>query len=230
LEYNKTTLEKFESFLGNLVLHPDLFKIKNVEMDLKGNLNPSNLLHELYFVKEKWLSFQEFFDHYFALFKDRIKNQFSFSSHESFSDGLRARLYRTQFGFLTEYHAFLLSSILFTKENVYRNPILDQQGVDFQIKYCGNLFNIHIFVDTQRAWHFRNYKSAFKNVEKTKGIHVNLPYSLKEGRFNSLRFLKNGFGVYTEEYFEHFKSEIISGKIKNNNITGTNENGFIYSH
>jgi hypothetical protein len=223
------TIKEYESFLGSLQLFPELFKNKTVEMDLKGELNPSFMLDDLFFKQKKWLSFTAFFDYYFNQHKDEIKNRFGFSNYESFADGLRARLYRTQFGFLTEYHAFFLSAALFGEKNVSRNTELDLAGVDFQVHLHGNLYNIHIFIDSQRAWDYRNYKSTHKQVNNWPGIHVNLPYSLKAGCFNSLRFLKNRFGVYTESYLRYFENEVKTGKIKNNNITGTTAKGFIYS-
>jgi hypothetical protein len=223
------TLNEYESFLGSLQLFPELFKNKTVEMDLKGKLNPSFMLDELFFQQKKWLSFTAFFDYYFNQHKDEIKNRFGFSNYESFADGLRARLYRTQFGFLTEYHAFFLSAALFGEKNVTRNTELDLAGVDFQVHLHDKLYNIHIFIDSKRAWDYRNYKSAHKQVNILPGIHVNLPYSLQSGRFNSLRFLENRFGVYTEKYLRFFESEAAAGMIKNNNISGTTVTGFIYS-
>lgn len=199
-------------------------------MDLKDILNPSAMLNDLFFNRRKWLSFNDFFELYFNTRKEEIKKRFSFPDDKSFSEGLRARLYRTQFGFLTEYHAFFLSSILFGTDNVIRSTELDTAGVDFQIKLNGNIYNIHIFVDTPRAWKFRQFKSKHKQVDTLAGIHTNLPYALSENRFNSLRFLKNRFGVYTESYLRYFESEAVNGKIKNNNITGTTGTGFIYSN
>ena len=223
------TLQEYESFLESLQLFPQLFKVKNVEMDLKGELNPSHLLDDLFFVQKKWLSFSEFNEFYFEKFKEAIKQQFGYPDHQSFAEGLKARLYRTQFGFLTEYHAFFLAMVLFGEENVRRGTQLDLAGVDFEIRLEQLVYNIHIFVDSPRAWEFRNYKSKFKQVNSLPGIHVNLPYSLKDGRVNSLRFLKNRFGVYTENYLRYFEQEAKAGRIKNNNISGTTAQGFIYS-
>lgn len=229
MAYTSESLKQYEDFLESMKLYPELFRIKDVEMDLKGELNPSPYLDDFFFHQMKWLSFTDFFDFYFNLHKETIKSRFSFSSYDSFSEGLRARLYRTQFGFITEYHAFFLSSILFGAGNVVRSTELDIAGVDFQIKLNGKLHNIHIFVDTERAWSFRAYKSKYKKVDTLEVIHTNLPYSLQANHFNSLRFLKNRFGVYTESYLRYFESEAISGRIKNNNISGTTSNGFIYS-
>ncbi len=138
-------------------------------------------------------------------------------------------MYRTQFGFLTEYHAYFLCVCLFGDGNVSRSTELDLAGVDFEIRLMDNIYNIHIFVDSPRAWEYRNYKSQYKQVNSRPGIHVNLPYSLQSGRFNALRFLKNKFGVYTEKYLRYFENEAKAGRIKNNNISGTGVHGFIYS-
>lgn len=229
MQYSVESLREYEMFLESLKLSPDLFKIKDVEMDLKKELNPSHCLDDLFFKQMKWLSFEDFFEFYFNRYKDIIMTKFSFSSYESFKEGLRARLYRTQFGFLTEYHAFFLASILFGNGNVKRSTGLDLAGVDFQVSLNNNTYNIHIFVDTERAWSYRNYKSIHKKVNSLEGVHVNLPYSLKANRFNSLRFLNNKFGVYTESYLRYFETEATHSRIKSNNIIGTNAHGFIYS-
>ncbi len=198
-------------------------------MDLKGELNPSFHLDKLFFREKKWLSFEQFYYYYFDQYKDIIKEEFGFADEASFEKGLWARLYRTQFGFLTEYHAFYLCSEFFGKENLMRSVELDKAGVDFQLMVNEKVFNVHIFVDTPRAWSFRNYKSEHKNVNSFQGVHINLPYSLKENNFNSLRYLKNKFGVYTTSYLQYLKEQIETGRIKNNNIIGTVPQGFVYA-
>lgn len=229
MSYTATSLTAYESFLESLSLYPYLSQHKTVEMDLRGALNPSHLLDEYFFSKNQWLTFEEFYEAYLEKFKDTIRETFSFKEERAFTDGLRARLYRTQFGFLTEYHAFFIATLLLGQENTHRAPALDTAGVDFRVRIAGRAYNVHIFVDTPRAWSFRIFKSQYKNSESIPGIHVNLPYSLRQGRFNSLRFLKNGFGVYTEQYLNYFRNEAEAGKIQNNNITGTTKDGFIYS-
>ncbi len=225
----ETFIKQFESFLSSLTLYPALSKIKNVEIDLKGKLNPSFHLDKLFFHEKKWLSFEQFYYYYFDQYKDIIKNEFGFTDDALFEKGLWARLYRTQFGFLTEYHAFYLCSDFFGKEKLNRSVELDKAGVDFQLMVNDKIFNIHIFVDTPRAWSFRKYKSTHKNVNSLQGVHVNLPYSLKENNFNSLRYLKNKFGIYTISYLQYLKKQIEMGRIKNNNIAGTTSKGFVYT-
>lgn len=224
-----TLLQRYEAFLQSLRLFPALFKIKSVEMDLTGELNPSAHLDRLFFEEERWLDFESFHQYYFARFGPQLKALCG-AAGGGLEEGVKARLYRTQFGFLTEYHAYHLACSLFGNDQVKRSVAIDLAGVDFQILLHQNLFNIHIFVDSQRAWEYRRYKSLHKNGNHLPGTHVNLPYSLKKGQFNSLRFLPNGFGVYTSEYFKHLEKEILAGRIKNNNINGTTATGFIYTH
>jgi len=219
-------LDSFVTFLKTLEKDNDLFRVKTVEMDLKGTLNPTNVLDELFFKEQKWVNFQEFYLYYVQKFSQELIAQFHPTNIENFRLGLKARLYRTQFGFLTEYQAFLLAQDIFGKENVIRDINLDKKGVDFQITYKEKKYNIHIFVDTSRSWFYRNFKSETKHVEDVEGIHVNLPYALETGRFNSLEYLPNGFGIYTKEYFMYLKNEIDSENLKK--IIGTKEDGFIY--
>ncbi|NQV90930.1 TaqI family restriction endonuclease [Candidatus Woesearchaeota archaeon] len=220
-------LNSFITFLKTLEKDNDLFRVKTVEMDLKGMLNPTNVLDELFFKEQKWLGFDEFYLYYVQKFSEQLMRKFNPKNIENFRLGLKARLYRTQFGFLTEYQAYLLAQEIFGKQNVFRDINLDKKGVDFQIMYNNIKYNIHIFVDTSRSWYYRNFKSANKHVDSVEGIHVNLPYALETGKFNSLEYLPNGFGIYTKEYFEYLKKEIDSGNLKK--IIGTKESGFIYS-
>ncbi len=224
----KIYLQKYESFLSSLSLQPQLYKIKTVENDLKGELNPTNTLNYIFFEKNTWIGFEDFFNYYLLQNGDKLKLLCRNNDWNKFKEGLKARLYRTQFGFLTEYHAFYVAKVIFGDENVKRSLELDKLGIDFQIFYLNNKYNLHIFVDTERAWYYRRFKSKYKNVDKEEGIHVNLPYKLNSGFIHSLRYLPNGFGVYTEEYLKYLKDQIDLKKIKNNNIISVTKEGFTY--
>lgn len=220
-------LDVYEKFLESLELNPDFSMLKTVEMDLKGELNPTEELNRLFYDENKWLNLEDFFDHYLQINKDVLKKRICSLKWEEFEKGLKARIYRTQVGLLTEYHAFFMAKKVFGEEKVKRCVGLDRLGVDFQIFHNNDIYNIHIFVDTPRSWGYRDFKSTHKNVEGVGGFHINLPYSLSEGKINSLRKLKNGFGVYTEEYIEYLKREIDKGDIKNREIIGV-ASCFIY--
>jgi len=169
-------------------------------------------------VKNKLFNFKEFFDFYLKKHETQLRMLSRGYDFELFKIGLRARLYRTQIGLLTEYHAYLLAIKIFGEPNVKRNAYLDNLGVDFQIILNKIVYNIHIFVDTPRAWKFRNYKAKYKQVDSLKGTHVDFPYSLEQNKINSLRFLRNHFGVYTESYFMHLKHNLLNGVHRAKNI------------
>ncbi len=221
-------IKQYQSFLGTLQLNSQLAHTKTVEMDLKGKLNPTNLMQMLFFEQKRWLNFKEFYEFYLLENEHLLKETFTNVDWEEFKKGLEARLYRTQFGLLTEYHAYFACRCIFGKEHLKRNKELDTMGVDFQLIYKNQTYNIHIFVDTPRAWAFRRFKTENKSVEKTIGWHVNLPYSLRSNRFNSLKFLPNGFGIYTSRYLYYFREELDKGNIQHNNIVGTTAEGFLY--
>ncbi|MDF9800284.1 hypothetical protein OKW21_005547 [Catalinimonas alkaloidigena] len=221
-------LRAYLEFLCSLQLNHQLAKVKSFEADLKGTLNPSKLLNRLFFVQNHWLDFDAFFQLYVSRYQDLVTVQFPKLDKQQLMSGLKARLYRTQCGILTEYQAFLGAQAIFGNEHVHRSLELDQAGVDFTICHQANHYHIHIFVDTHRAWYYRKYKSAYKQGESVDGIHVDLPYALKAGRINSLYYLPNGFGVYTPDYLRYLQGEIYSGNLLQHTVSGVNEQGFIY--
>ncbi len=221
-------LRAFLEFLCSLQLDKSLSRNKSLEVDLKGDLNPSKLLDELFFRQHQWLDFEAFLHLYLEKYHDLLQQKFPHLSEQQLYDGLKARLYRTQCGILTEYQAYLGTQVIFGVENVKRSIALDRAGVDFTITHQDKDYHIHIFVDTQRAWHFREYKTQYKRVEKTPGIHVNLPYALDADKINSLYYLPNGFGVYTPVYLRYLQTEIYSGNLLKFMVGGVNEQGFIY--
>jgi hypothetical protein len=115
-----------------------------------------------------------FYEYYLSKNLFQLKLLFSDLEEEELKTGIRARLYRTQFGILTEYHAYYASRCVFGTENVFRNKSQDKIGVDYSIFLNGEIYHIHIFIDTERSWKFRKIKSVSKNVDSLTGIHVNL--------------------------------------------------------
>lgn len=221
-------LRAYLEFLCSLQLNPQLARTKTFEEDLRGDLNPTKLLDELFFRQEQWLNFDAFFDLYWHKYKRLLKDKFPCLKEAELLCGLQARLYRTQCGILTEYQAYLASQAIFGVANVCRSLAMDRAGVDFTITHQEQQYHMHIFVDTQRAWQYRQYKSVYKQVEKVCGIHVDLPYALKEGKVNSLHYLPNGFGIYSPRYLRYLQQEIYSGSLLEYSIKGVNEEGFIY--
>lgn len=207
-----------ENFLAGTSVNPMWKHYKGFEQDLRGELNPTHLLERYFWEEKRWMDFPDFATAYIERNEPLIRSQFPeiFQSlgHETFLH-LRARLYRTQFGFLTEYHAVILISTVFTLKGytVWRGTDLDTVGVDCQIvkEADDKKYNIHIFVDSQRAWHYREKKRRQKHSDRLTGRHVDFPYTMQQGCIHSLKMLPNGFGVYTEEYVNHLLSLIEQG-------------------
>ncbi len=174
------------------------------------------------------LDFEDFYIFYLQQKQDLLRTTFPQIPEELLLSGLKARLYRTQCGILTEYQAFLAAQVIFGEEYVSRSLALDRLGVDFSIQAEGQVYHIHIFVDSPRAWHYRRIKSAQKKVDRLEGVHVNLPYALKAGRINSLHFLPNGFGVYTPAYLRYLQTEITSGRLRKFRVESVGREGFVY--
>lgn len=223
-----SNLNTLVSFLTSLQLQPHLARIKTIEMDLRGNLNPTVWLNRSFFEQQRYLGFRDFFVYYVTQNEAVLRQNFRHIAWNELLQGLEARLYRTQFGMLTEYHAFFLCQHLLGEAAVRRSTDLDKFGVDFQVFFSSQTYNIHIFVDTPRAWFFRNQKIQHKQSNKLAGFHVNFPYSLAANRFNSLQFLSNGFGIYSEPYIRYLQQEISDGHIQNGNIVDTTATGFVY--
>ncbi|GAB4115437.1 MAG: hypothetical protein Fur004_26380 [Thermoflexibacter sp.] len=54
-------IKYYQSFLATLQLNSQLAHTKTIEMDLKGRLNPTNLMQVLFFEQKQWLNFREFY-------------------------------------------------------------------------------------------------------------------------------------------------------------------------
>jgi len=213
------TVSELERFLETLTLSEKHRAFKGFEVDLRGDLNPTRLLNELFWTKHEWLNFEAFFERYVRMFYPMLKREFREEIAQlgvKFGSHLSARLYRTQIGFLTEYHCALLCQEVFAPEafTAVRSPELDRVGVDLQLVRETERYNLHIFVDSPRAWKFRREKRLRKSSNQESGVHIDFPYQVRRGCIHSLRLLSNGFGVYRREYVEHLKGKILSGECR----------------
>lgn len=222
------SIEDFEKFLASLTLNKSLFYVKTVEFDLKWDLNPTNDLNFLFFDEQNFLWFEEFFKYYIDKHKEELLPLVSKYWRMELLRWLEARLYRTQFWFLTEYHAYFKCLTIFPEGSVIRDPKLDKKWVDFQIIYNNELYNIHVFVDTERAWDFREFKRKNKHVDDFPWTHVNFPYYLWKWKINSVEYLPNWFWIYTEKYVNFLKELIVSWSLVWKTIIWVDKNGFIF--
>lgn len=206
------TIDSFTKFLEEYPINKEYAKFKNCEYDLKGELNPIVLLNKIFWKENKIISFDDFFNLYYRQYGKVLENKFKGCD----IDNLKARLYRTQISAYTEYHAILLLKKLIKEEfqtlNLNKNNDLDTLGIDCIIEnsYYNRVHYIHIFVSTNRGHYFRNYKEKFKKTYSKLGIHVDFFYSISSSDcIYSVNFLKNGFGVYKEEYCRYLLKKII---------------------
>jgi hypothetical protein len=206
-------IKVFESFLEKYQLNKKYYTLKLCEDDLKGELNPVVTLNTLFWNKKKLLTLQEFVTIYWQQFGEIIKQKFPHCTLEH----LTARLYRTQVSVYTEYHAILLIKSLineyFPNLKCIKSNILDVMGIDCIIyDFLKRQHNIHIYVKSKRGNYFRNYKKNYKETDSLSGIHVDFPYTISgKDCIYKVRFLKNGFGVYKEEYCRHLLKKIQGG-------------------
>ena len=175
-----------------------------VEANLKGIINPLIIFDQLFYKNNNFFDHKEFYNAYTqtnAHNLNEFRNQvYPNMPWKDFRKGLKARIYRTFCGFLTESTAFSLIKTILEPKIISRNIEEDKLGVDFRIFYKENIFNIHIFIDKQRSKEFKKIKSEERNVDSMKGYHIDLPYSLSRNKNNSVKMLKNNFGVYSLPY------------------------------
>jgi hypothetical protein len=231
--YINNEIHKYNLFCEKFILENRYFHNKTVEDDLHGILNPIKSIWEFYFTDNIYETHIQYgIDPYFDHFRysnmarkeaiDKFyKDKYSYKlTEEEFNDGLKARMYRTVFGVLTENSAVLVSKKAFGNEAIIRSIEDDCKGVDFTIYYKDIPFRIHIHKDSYNARQRVKEKILYKKSLGMDGIHVYLSYStnFSHQTINLCHRLKNGFGVYTDSYIQHFKSEIDRFNFKDNDI------------
>lgn len=131
-------ISELEAFLQTLNLSEKHRNFKGFEVDLRGNLNPTSMLNEIFWTKKEWLNIEEFFieeffERYVRMMYPDLKRMFAKEIGQlgaKFGSHLAARLYRTQVGFLTEYHCAALCQEIFEPEGfaVRRSPDLEPRA------------------------------------------------------------------------------------------------------
>jgi len=231
----KNMLTEFVSFLKTTTLNEEHKKYRSVEKDLNYNLNPTNLIDELFFMKKEWIDYPQFFNLYVnrheELLRIHAKTVYPHLTKGEFLRGLEARLYRTQMPILTELQGYLRCKVVFGSKNVTRALNMDKSGVDFIIDRNDERYNMHVFSDTLRGRINRRKKAlkAIENGTRQKGKHVDFAYELYVAtKKNMCDILSNGFGIFSEDYVIYLKDEIDKGNVKNDNVLSVGTNGFIY--
>ncbi len=221
--------EVFDKFLQTVPLKDYRKKyssIKIVEMDLSKDIQAIELLYKVYWDEKKFLAFDDFYKRYLQEKKDAIE-RFKIKTtmcDDCFSRGLKARIYRTWAGLITQIHTGYVAESVFGKGAVSMSEKLDHQGADIRVEYKGHFLNYQVKKTSHSGVMSRR---PLPRKSKLKGESIDIKYEVptclsdpktKKGAFRLpyLRFVKdkrtksfeNGFVVFTPYAFEDKKKEI----------------------
>ena len=222
-------LEKFDKFLKTVDLKGYRKKyshIKIVEMDLSKDIQAIELLYKVYWDEKIFISFNDFYKRYLGEKKEAIE-KFKIKTtmcNDCFIRGLKARIYRTWAGLITQIHAGYVAESVFGKATVSMSKELDHQGADIRVEYKGHLLNYQV---KKTSYSGVTSSKPLPRKSKLKGESIDIKYEVpiclsdpktKKGEFRLpyLRFLedkrtkalKNGFVVFAPYAFEGKKREI----------------------
>lgn len=222
-------LKQFNKFLKTVPLkkfRKEYSNIKIVEMDLPKNIQAIELLYKVYWDEKKFVVFDDFYKRYLKEKKKAIE-EFKIKTtmcEDCFSRGLKARIYRTWAGLITQIHAGYVAESVFGKGTVFMSEELDHQGADIRVKYKDCYLNYQV-----KKTSFSGVMSRMPLPRKSKleGDSIDIKYEVpsclsdpktKKGEYRLpyLRFLEdkrttcfeNGFVIFTAETFEGDKNKI----------------------
>ncbi len=219
----------FDKFLKTVDLksyRKQYSSIKIVEMDLPKSIQAIELLYKVYWDEKKFLDFDDFYERYIKEKKTEIEKfrQKSTMCEDCFYRGLKARIYRTWAGLITQIHAGYVAEDVFGEGTVSMSALLDSQGADIRVNYRSHFLNYQV---KKTSFSGVMSRRPLPRKSKLKGEPIDIKYEVpsvlsdpktKKGDYRKpyLRFLEdkrtkafdNGFVVFTEETFLPKKIEI----------------------
>ena len=224
-------LQKFTEFLKSVDLQryrKEYAHIKIVEMDLPKEIQAISLLYKVYWVEKNFISFDEFYKRYLKEKKEvigsfRIKTTMC---KDCFYRGLKARIYRTWAGLITQIHAGYVAESVFGSGSVNMSRELDSMGADIRVEYKGHKLNYQVKKESYSGVMSRKPLPRKKTIEgEPLDIYYEVPNSTifdnpktKKGEFRIpyTRFIEdkrterlpNGFIIFTRDVFLQKKNEI----------------------
>jgi len=205
-------------------------KIKILEMDMPKNIQAISLLYKVYWSEKNFIDFDNFYKLYLKKYKTDLE-AFRIETTLCKSDfyrGLKARIYRTWAGLITQIHAGYVAESVFGNGSVQMSQELDHQGADIRVEYKGHILNYQIkktsFSGVRSSRPLSKNKkltgeaidvfyevpnSSYFEEPKTKKGDYKIPYKrfIEDKR---LERLDNGFVIFTSYLFEQKKKEIDS--------------------
>ena len=224
-------LERFNKFLKTVDLKDYREKyssLRIVEMDLPKDVQAVELLYKVYWDEKKFISFDDFYKRYSQEQKNPIETfrKKTTMCKDCYYRGLKARIYRTWAGLITQIHAGYVAESVFGDGSVKMSAELDHQGADIRVEYKEHFLNYQVKktsysgVKSNKALP-RKQKLEGENIDifyevpnsnifddpKTKSGDFRLPYKRFIDDRRTERF-SNGFIVFTKEVFLPKKKEI----------------------
>jgi hypothetical protein len=227
------SLERFNKFLKSVNLESyrkAYSKLRIVEMDLPKEVQAVDLLYKVYWNEKKFVSFDSFYNRYLREQKKSIENfrKKTTMCKDCYYRGLKARIYRTWAGLITQIHAGYVAKSVFGEGSVKMSAELDHQGADIRVEYKEHFLNYQV-----KKTSYSGVKSnkALPRKQKLEGENIDIFYEVpnsnifddpktKKGGFRLpyKRFINdkrterfsNGFIVFTKEVFLPKKREIDS--------------------
>lgn len=236
--------EEFTNFLKSVDLQGYRKKyahIRIVEMDLnlpksvciklevnRQDIQAINLLYRIYWEKKKFISFDQFYEIYLKEKKILLE---VFRKHvemceKCFYKGLKARIYRTWAGLITQIHGGYVAQTVFGEKNVFMSRKLDSMGADIQVRYKDMVINYQVKKESFSGVKSGKPERISKELDGTPEVlYYEVPNSdifdkpiTKRGdeKIGYKRFmddkrtirLLNGFIIFTEDAFLPKKKEI----------------------
>lgn len=200
--------------------------IKIVEMDLDKDIQAIELLYKVYWDERNFLSFDELYKRYLKEKRTKLEKfrQRTTMCEDCFARGLKARIYRTWAGLITQIHGGYVAESVFGPGSVSMSRELDSQGADIRVKYKGHFLNYQV---KKTSFNGVMSRRPLPRQSKLQGKSIDIKYEVPsvlsnpkklngEYREPYLRFLKdkrtrafdNGFVVFTPLAFADDKKKI----------------------
>lgn len=228
-------LEKFNKFLQTVDLEAYrkiYMPIKIVEMNLPKDIQAIRLLYRVYWDDKKFIDFNTFYTIY-EREKKRELREFQKKSgmcSKCFKKGIKARIYRTWAGLITQIHAGFVAERVFGPDTVKMSEILDRQDADIQVRYKGFTLNYDVKKEANAGVMGRSHvpkkpipgeKISIRyevptldiilHPEKKRGSGLKKAYIDFADKYLETKILhvfQNGFVVFTPHIFKVKKVEI----------------------
>lgn len=223
------TKTQFDTFLKGVDLkrYRKMYSgVKILEMDMPKDTQAINLLYRVYWEEGEPLSFEDFYNRYRTEKSKELEifRKKTTMCEDCFERGLKARIYRTWAGLITQIHAGYVAESVFGKGSVAMSRELDSMGADIRVTYKGRHLNYQVKKTSYSGVMSRH---PLPRKKRLPGKNIDIKYEVptclsdpktKKGKYREpyLRFMadkrttafKNGFVTFTATTFQPDKDTV----------------------